>query len=205
MSRMGSYAAFDSLYLVGHLTAGSPKITLPELHVFAYLACLLAVYDGRPVATWGYEFVATENTAPFSKDLLEATESLTSAGLFYGESKLYSLSDDGIQELSNWEKLRRFSDRRRYLRAATDTATALPVNAVAEGISHEPQISLANALNSPRPLLDDAGRTALHSHFEALEKALGRNVSDLIVPAIIWVTFLLDQGAEDASSSGSVQ
>lgn len=202
MARYATYATYDALYITRHLGLGNENVTLPEIHVFAYLACLLAVYDGRPVSTWGYNFVATESTAPFTNEMLEATDALVSAGLLARDERLFSTTDGGAEELERWQRLQRFKARTRYLRGATGTAAALPINAVTEGLSNDPQISVANYLQSPRPLLDDAGLTALHSQFRALESALGKDVSDLMVPAIVWITYLLEVGIKGESREG---
>lgn len=191
------FASFDALYLTGSLGAQGEKATLAEIHVFAYLACLLSVYDGKPSTAWRYDFSATEVTAPFSNDLLGASLALTDAGLLTKSSLVYSITDAGSSELKRWRGLRRFAERISYLEGALGAASTLPVNAVSQGLDHEPQILLANKLRSPRPLLDNAGRTTLHSHFRALRTALGDDISDLMVPAVIWITFLLEESAPE--------
>jgi hypothetical protein len=202
MNQVAPTATYDSLYLIKSLNVYVDQTTLPELHVFAYLSCLLALYDGRPVSEWGYEFVATESTSPFSRDLFDSTQSLVSSGLLRADIDSFELTDDGVTELKQWRRLQRFSERTVYLRGATGAASALPVNAVAQGLAQEPQIYLAGVLNSPRPLLDDAGRAALYEHFNALESALGRTASDLMVPAIIWITYLLEDSPSDVLVDG---
>ena len=53
------YAAFDSLYIAAALKNNVPYPVAAEIYVLAYLAALLSLYRGQPVADWGYGFAGT--------------------------------------------------------------------------------------------------------------------------------------------------
>jgi hypothetical protein len=69
------------------IAVGTPRSVAPlsvqELHLFSYLACLLALFEGRPVADWGYRFALTSKGYPFSAEFEAARQALVDARLRY--------------------------------------------------------------------------------------------------------------------------
>lgn len=180
--------------------------TLPELHSILYLACLLSVYDGESAAKWGYEFVSSGASSPFSQDVLAAVNALLASGKLRGDlDDRLLVTPTGETLLEYLSESPRFSARLEYLGAAVNAANALPLPAVRAAIASEPQLARAVALKVPDRLLDEVGLSALHDDFAVLEGQLGRDV-DLAMPAIVWLSFLLeDSDGALGSASGSTQ
>lgn len=195
-------AAYDVLFVVSSLNKRLPEVTTAEVQVLTYLACLLSVYSGKPASDWGYDFAATPESAPFSEQVVLALENLRSAGYLSKTDQHYSVTASGKQEFEMWSMLARFQERSPYLHGSTGTTDALPVAAVANGVAQDPQFSSAVKLQSPRALLDDLGNSVLYEDFAVLESALGREISDLLVPAVVWITYLLDSEAPQESVPG---
>src|SRR5690348_16067138 len=75
-------ATFDCLFLMQRLQGHLTKVAVAEIHLFAYLACLLWVFREKPVADWDYAFVGTDLGAPFSQDIAEAIKAMVGRGYF---------------------------------------------------------------------------------------------------------------------------
>ncbi len=56
---MNPYAAFDALQIIASLQSIYRNVAEAEVHLFAYLSCLLSLYSGQPVGDWGYDFAGT--------------------------------------------------------------------------------------------------------------------------------------------------
>ncbi|MER6810918.1 hypothetical protein ABT299_16725 [Spirillospora sp. NPDC000708] len=189
-------ASFDALYVLHELAQGGQSLSLVEIHVFLYLACILGLYDGRAVSKWGYSFVATPDASPFSMDLLTAVRSLTGSGLIEAADDFMTVTEDGQAELGRWERLSRFKQRIPYLRGSTGAAIALPLQSVTDGIQLEPQLHNAELFRHSRHLLDEAGVSQIYQHFQILERSFGQDVPDYMLPAVVWLSFLLEQDNE---------
>ena len=200
-------ASFDSLYVAAELDEAYGGVTRPEVQILAYLSCLLSVYEGNPRTIWGYRFTATGDVVPESETLTSSLMRLQSAGLLsMAASEKYRITSAGKEELEMWKRLRQFKKRIPYLRGATGTAVALPLPAVGDGVSQEPQLANSASLNSPRELLDEVGRSALYRQFRVLREALGDDVLDLMVPGVVWLTYLLEEeSGEMADSHGGIK
>jgi hypothetical protein len=197
-------ASFDCLFVLGELAKTDQSLNLSEIQIFIYLACMLGLYDGRAVAKWGYAFVATPDSSPFSVELLEASESLISSGFVISSDEFMTISDRGQRELLRWERLSKFSPRVPYLRGATGAAVAMPLTVVKEGVELEPQLRNARSLRHSRHLLDDAGVSQIYRHFQVLESSLGKDIPDYMIPAVVWLSFLLEENDQGNAVSGGL-
>ncbi|MEU1388510.1 MULTISPECIES: hypothetical protein [unclassified Nonomuraea] len=189
-------ATFDSLVIAKELSDVAGGASEEEATLFGYLSCLLAVYDGNAPSEWGYSFVATKTIAPFSDALREALRALVNRGLLILQDEGYSITDNGELLLADLLGLARFADRMKYLRAACNSALAIPLPQVGEAIIAEPQLRRALALSSTRPLLDKAGADALYDHFNAVSSVVPED-ADLFVPAVVWLTYLASTISDD--------
>ncbi|MGW0657560.1 hypothetical protein [Streptodolium elevatio] len=203
--RVNPDASFDSLLVLGELGKSDQLLSLGEMQIFIYLACILGLYDGRPVADWGYSFVATPDSSPFSIELLEASVILVDSGLATSTGEFMTISTRGGEELARWKRLARFSTRIPYLEGATGAAVAMPLTVVKEGVELEPQLRNARSLKGSRHLLDEAGISQIYRHFQVLENSLGRDIPDYMIPAVVWLSFLLEQAELDGSVNGGVR
>jgi hypothetical protein len=76
----------------------------------------------------------------------------------------------------------------------------MPVGSIREGLTNEPTLNRVNALGTTRQLLDGPGLEGIYQQFTVLSQAVGVDAQDLMVPAVVWITYLLkynDAGERD--------
>jgi hypothetical protein len=184
-------AAFDFLFITERLSAKLGTATFGEVHLFAYLSCLLSLFRRQPVAEWGYNFAGLDQGAPFSPELHAAYSDLESAGLVASKGEAFILTPEGKQELESLSDLQQLEFRRPCLEAACDSLLSFPVGMVRNAMSMEPGLRPALRVGGTRPLLDAGAIAQLHEHFDALYTVLGQT-HDLLVPSTVWLTYLLE-------------
>jgi len=194
---VSSTALFDALSLTDHLELVLNAPYRGEIRLFSYLACVLSVYDRHPASTWGYSFFATRDGSPFSSDLNNALEQcITLRYLTSDETsqeRVFSLTDEGSESLYGLRTLTRCQSRGVFIEASCSSALAIPSGLVRRAITPEPDLRAARALNSNRSLLqeDSGSYEILSEQLAALRDAVGREDSDLLVPALAWIKFHL--------------
>jgi hypothetical protein len=194
-------ASFDALELTDQLTATSASEG--ELHMLAYLSCLLAVFDERHPSWWGYGFTATKAGTPFATSMRQAVLDGTRAGFLVLEERVLTLSERGGHELQSVRPLILNQRRERYLEAAAATALTMPLPAVSNSLSYEPGLRGALRFMRTKSLLDETGITLLEAQFEQVGEALGGSAGkdDLLVPSVVWLTFLARQRLIDRDAA----
>lgn len=183
-------ASFDFLFITGKLCARFGTATSGEIHLFSYLACLLSLFRGQPVADWGYSFAGLDSGSPFSAELQAARPGLELAGLIVGKAGSITITPQGERELEFLSALHHFGSRKSYLTAALESLLSFPVGMVRNALSMEPGLRPAIKVGGTRPLLEETALGQLHEHFEALYSVLGES-HDLFVPSTVWLTYLL--------------
>lgn len=189
-------ASFDSLFLVSRLAPQKLPARI-DLHTFAYLGCLMAVYSGIPAHEWGYSFSAVPPTLPYSPTLdgsvdrlLEAEFLSEASSVESFHSSAFMLSDKGERELAFLSELSLLSPRVSFLEAAASAAVFTSTAAVVNSLANEPQLAAAKKLASSRRLLTPSSTARLYDEFEALSQAIGKANINLIVPASMYVSYL---------------
>jgi hypothetical protein len=188
-------AAYDSLVIVDRLTPIAGGATLGEIHAFAYLACLLSLFERKPAADWGYEFTALPPTLPYAPSVTDAIKILEMASFLRRSDGIYSLTKAGSQDCMVWSGLGQLSWRKRYLEGATGASLVTGVPAVANDLSNEPQLQRAAEMGGPRELLEEATLIPLFEQFTALRQAAGGDVEDMLTPAAVYLAFLSSQSS----------
>jgi len=184
-------ATFDTIFLACRLQRRTSSFSASELHMFAYLGCLLWIYSGSSVSDWGYGFVGTELGAPFSQKINEAYEQLLKRGIILSikENQLQIVTEaedrlnDTIPFLGNKE-------RAKCLDAAFASTIALSTGIVSTALSNDPELSRARELPAKRSLLEEAGCRRIYLQFEALRNCLKLPSNDLRLPSVVWLTAL---------------
>jgi hypothetical protein len=184
-------AVFDFIFLTARLEARLGCATTGEIHLFSYLGCLLSLFNGFPVAEWGYSFTGLEAGAPFSPELQEANDQLLSSGMIAPMKIGFCLSKVGTGELDLLTSFELFASRKDSLDAACSSLLAFPVGFVRSAMSMEPGLRPVLKTGGTRRLLAEAPLSKLYEQFEALNQAVGRT-SDLLVPATVWLTYLAE-------------
>ncbi|MGN6128109.1 MAG: hypothetical protein ACTHON_16240, partial [Humibacter sp.] len=189
-------ATFDVLCLTSLLGEQSAPGRM-ELHSFAYLACLMSVFSGRPASEWGYAFSAVPPTLPFSPSIEAALADLVASGRLEWVAKVaggtpreYRLTADGQDEFEFLREMQSFSPRIKFLHASAMTAVFASIPAVVNSLNYEPQLAQALRLESARMLLTRVSSLPLYREFYALEEALGPDHRELVVPASLYVQYL---------------
>jgi hypothetical protein len=184
------YAAFDSLYIAAALKANVQYPVVAELHVLAYLAVLLSLYRGQPVADWGYGFAGTRDGSPFSPEIDGAIRALSGAGLLKASEGRIENTESGAAELSALQDLSQNRERVSYLEAACSSTLTMPVGVIRHALAQEPTLKPTSRLVTTRPLLDGPYMGRLYDQFEALGKTVGVEHKDLLIPATVWLSYL---------------
>ena len=188
--RLNPNATFDCLYVARRLQTQAGAFTAPELHLFAYLACLLWLYKQRAVADWGYFFVGSEFGAPFSQEIGTTVKELLERGYFLRDGAKVRMTEPAEENLRYFGHLALNQERIECLRAACASATAFSIGMVGSALAHEPELSRAQALPRSRRLLEEAGLSQLYDQFDVLRQALHQRGSDLRLPAVVWLAAL---------------
>lgn len=190
----GPSAYFDTLSLGEYMTDLVEGFSRTELHLFAYAACLLSIYDGQPVADWGYEFVSTDTGLPFSQELDEAMDEILALDYTHLHNRLLMITSGGRGELASLRQLEGYRERDRFLRGAGDALLVLNPGNIREAFNYEPSISYLRKGNRTDWVLTTPVVDRLYGNFQQLRAALAYNARDLSVPLISWLKYLLQTG-----------
>jgi len=191
---LNSEASFDCLFLAQRLQRLSASFPAAQLHLFAYLGCLLWLYRQEPLTDWGYSFVGTELGAPFSREINSALKEFLDRGYFLRIEDRYAATRLAQEQFSDFDQLTLNDSRRACLAAACASTAAFSIGIVGSALSNEPELKRAQALPSNRLLLQDSAQKQLYEQFDGLRKAVGDRGSDLRLPAVVWLTALYRTG-----------
>jgi hypothetical protein len=186
------YAYFDCLSIGANFKRPLGNVAFAELHLFAYFACLLSLYRKNPVSDWGYMYAGTKEGTPFSPEIAEAMPKLIQNGLFTEHEGFLELTKSGYSEYETLLQMSQMKEREIYLQSSCSCVLALPVGIVRSALINEPELR-RSTLSTTRRLLENPGLEILYEHFLALESAVGTDVQDLMMSAIIWLTYLSEQ------------
>ena len=192
-----SEATFDTLYIGSRIEQRLDDFSHSEIHFLSYLACLLSLYDGNPLFYWKYSFVKTKLGSPYSNDIKRALDFLKSSFSFDQSTEGYfKLTEKGRKNIEFYLELHIIKQRLKYLDAACQSITLMPVGLINKAIQKDPIISSARISKSNKFLLEEAS-PALHSlyeQFELIREALKEgNYKELLIPAVIWIESLRKQ------------
>tara|TARA_R110002072_G_scaffold128623_13_gene266486 strand:- start:4664 stop:5278 length:615 start_codon:yes stop_codon:yes gene_type:complete len=184
-------AGFDTLVVLEYLGKRYGGVSYAELHLFCYLSCLLALFKGRPVSEWGYGFAGTQEGAPFSPKVDQIVRLYCSVGFVANmDGSALALSEIGRAELTDLRTIDSNTVREECLEAACTCAFAMPIGLVQLALGEEPELRRVRRIRATSRLLEETGLIQLHEHFAALGEVVGVEVSDLLVPAHIWLSYL---------------
>ena len=184
------YAVFDCLSVGARLQSSLDNFAEAEIHLFSYLGCLLSLYRQRPVSDWNYKFTGTKNGSPFSTEINEAFKQLYISGFLEIKDEYYKLSDKGLGEYNLLKSLTQNANRDVFIDGACASLLSLPVGFIRNALSNEPEIKRVFALSTSRWLLEEERVESLYEQFASLSAAIGIEIKDLMVPAIVWLKYL---------------
>ncbi len=187
---MKSSSVFDCLAISNGIQTAIGSFSLEEIHIFAYLGCLLSLYRKQPVSEWGYSFILSGERVPFSNDILESFNYIRLSGFLNSSNQYYRLSFEGESYLEQLKSLIQYQKRLPLLEGACATLLAIPISAVRDAVTNVPEIKRAIAANSARILLMEPGLNQLYKQFQVLSATFGVELSDLMIPATAWLSYL---------------
>ena len=183
-----SAAVTDVVLLVGMAPASLAPVSIAELHLYAYLANLVALNRGVPVSHWGYRFAVTTEGFPFADALAEAAENLTKRSVVVvddGHVRSDELFED---EFGVLDGLVQSARRKSWLGAAFSCALHLPRGAVRDAINRTPGVATSFRHRRASALLEATEIEEIYSELAAVREVLGRGSEDLIQPVVVWLS-----------------
>ncbi len=182
-------AYFDCLSVAVAVPISVAPVSTRELHILGYLACLLAVFEGEPIADWGYHFALTSRGYPHSAAFETARATLAECGyITQVEPEMFVSAERGKVELETLRQLSFLSRRQRWLNAAADCALALPMGSIRYALTARDDLRASEGSGQPRDLITAAYLDRVHDERVIIEKALGGESADLMAPAVAWLS-----------------
>jgi hypothetical protein len=184
-------AYFDCLSLAVRLQRRIDEPSVAELCLFSYLSCLLWLYKGEPVSTWGYSFVVTQQAFIYSTEIQDSVSILISKGYLSPKEDIYlHVTEEGEYEYQQLATLPSMEEREPFLEGACASLLALPYGLIRNTLQQEPDIRATIELSQSRALLTDNDQDILYDQFKALSSAIGIEINDLMIPAVVWLKYL---------------
>ena len=181
---------FDAVSILQGAPASVVPMSVVEMHLYGYLACVLALFRGRALSEWGYAYSVTAEGFPFSVDLDAARRSLTRRGLA-SEDALGLVRAERPQlaeEAALLSRMRTLGQREELVRAATACALAFPIGAIRYAINQSPGMALPVSLGQRGTLMQADDVALLYEEYRAVRQVLGPDVDDLLSPAVLWLS-----------------
>lgn len=199
------YAFFDCLATGKYLQHQLGDVNRTEIHMFAYLSCLLFLYQGNPVSMWNYQFATTHYGSPFSSELEDSIDFAKSVGFLSASDKqqeepdYLQISKLGMHEFNKLKELRSNLLRHKCIDAACATLLSVPIGSIRTSLNQEPHLKSALRLQDSRMLLQDQGPhlESLYEQFKVISQSIGIDPENLVIPSVIWLTFLFQLFQKD--------
>ncbi|KAA0126683.1 hypothetical protein FY557_16025 [Chryseobacterium sp. SN22] len=183
----------DTLLLASKLQAKIGDFSRSEIQFFAYLSCLLSLYDGHTVFDWNCQFIKSDLGSPYSADIDSSmTLLLSNASIVETEKDFFKITEKGLKNLNFFRTQKQLSWRCVYLETSCKSLSILPHGVIKEALINEPVVSSARNSHINKNLLEDANPAtkALYIQFASLKSALDGQYRSLIGPAVVWIESL---------------
>jgi hypothetical protein len=187
---LNAYSAFDTLYVVYELGAKIHPPSAAEVHLVAYLACLLSLYKGHPADDWAYRFAGTRDGSPFSEEIDFAIRMFSATGHIGPNEHGLVPTERGRLELAQLTRLSGNRQRVEYLEPASASCLTMPMGMIRHALGQEPTLRPATRLATTRRLLDGPNLSRLYEQFDLLSRTIGVESTDLLIPATVWLGYL---------------
>ncbi|MCE5322810.1 hypothetical protein LLG46_05770 [bacterium] len=190
---LNPYATFDCLAIGVRLQDRYGNVSVGEFHLFAYLSCLLSLYRKCPASEWQYKFISSPTGSPFSQAIAEVIDEMERLGLLAHDNEIgFLITDAGMKMLQSLITLSTLHTREEFIDGACSSTMSLPPGLIKTAVSQETFLHNAIHLNSTRYLLPDGRVSEMYDEFAAISEAIGVDVHDLAVPAVIWLSYMLE-------------
>jgi hypothetical protein len=182
-------AAYDVLWITRRLESVIDGVTTAEVHLLAYVACLLTIYRRLPATDWGYGFIRSQWGAPFSAAIDGALNGLLGSGFLVSRREVVITSSSGRQFVEFLAGVAEHEWRTQFLDGACSSVLAMPIGSVRDALHQEPSMRRSRVHKQPRTLLGTS-EDALYQQFGSLSDVIGLGVADLMIPSVVWLTYL---------------
>jgi hypothetical protein len=172
----------------------APKALLPmsavEMHLFSYLSCVLALFQGHAIGDWGYSYAVTSDGFPFSAELETARKVLVERSVLISDDEGMMSADpeELAAELSTVLSIGPWIERSRWIKGATECALAFPTGSIRYAISQTPGMAASTSLRQRRRLLDTDDVSLLYDEYKIVRSVLGEDIDDVLSPAVVWLS-----------------
>ena len=184
-----SAALTDVMFLVGLAPSSIAPISVAELHLYAYVANLVALNGGMPISDWGYAFSVTTDGFPFAHDLEAARENLGRRSIVHEEEGYLKTEEDlYLAEASVLNNLVQSARRKEWLNGALLCVLNMPKGAIRDAINHSPGVAVSLRNRRASTLLREADVATIYDEFALIREVLGSESYDSLQPVVIWLS-----------------
>lgn len=197
-------AYFDTLRIADVLDEPLGGVTRMEIQRISFLACLLAIYQAKPVSDWGYRFANTGAGTPFSDQLNEATGHLLSQASMTESKGRLRITESGRAMLAMLSNFNSMAERPPCLEAACASMLAVPRSTMSAGLDQEPTIAASHLRSGATMLLEEPHLSMLHEHFSVLAQVIPPSPGNLLSPSVLWLSYMAQSKLyeQDCSAQG---
>ncbi len=181
-------AFFDSLSLAHKLDSFLDGFKLEEIHLFSYFSSFLYSFSGNAIASWEHKYIVVDGY-PFSDSINDAVLRHIQNGLFENKGEYYIITGRGTDEFNKFKNLSNFIKREEIINAACTTSILLPYSQTLRALLNEPDLKSTQALDN-KSWLD---QTSYYDQFQEISEAVGIKTTDLVIPAVTWINYLLEK------------
>jgi hypothetical protein len=181
-------AFFDSLALGHKLSNYLDGFKLEEIHLFSYFSSIIYLYAGHPIGTWPHKYIVSKGY-PFSDSIDEAIKRHIQNSLFEQKGEFFIITGRGSDEYNTFKGLSSFQKRDDILDAVCTTSILIPYSEAIRALINEPEIKKVEKLDNSSWLES----SNIYPKFEEISKAVGVHTTELIIPAMTWVNFLIEK------------
>lgn len=183
-------AYMDALFIFDSAPSSISPLSIVEFHLFSYLGCILALFNGTPISEWGYKYSINSFGFPFSAEIEEARKNLISRGLITIDSAgLQTVNKEYIKsEISLVGTFGSWDSRRIFMKYATACALTLPIGSIRYAVNSSDSTLSAIELKQRRMLLSSEDITLIYDEYKLIKSLLNNDSDDLLSPAVIWLS-----------------
>ena len=182
-------AYFDVATLLNSLKRSLLPMPIIEAHLLSYIACVIALWNGKAISDWGYSFALTSEGFPFSTKFDEARSVLISSGHIMLDDNGDMVPQPSLPEvLSSMFFDDRWNIRRSYIEAAAKSALSFPSGSIRYAIAQSPGFGSAFELGQNSELLNEYDIEDIYEEYSVIMSTLHGKDVDLLSPAVIWLS-----------------
>lgn len=183
-------AQSDILFLFGSMPPSLLPLTVAEVHLYTYLANLIALNMGYSVDEWRYRFAVTKDGFPFSEPLNLAFNNLVDRSVLIHDIQggFIPFEPRFSEEHSLVASLKMCNRRSVWLEAAAHCVLNLPTGTVRSAINESPGVLMAIRDRQVTILLKETDLSLIYDEFSMIREVLGQDSDGLLQPAVLWLS-----------------